>query len=348
MTSLFDARAWVVWLISAVIITLLTRNPLYAILLLLIAQSVRSACGVVAATIPFRLGRVAVVIITLSVLLNGLSVHIGETVLMRLPASWPLIGGPITLEAMVYGAINGLLLVVLLALFMAFQSAVPVSELVRLTPRAFHHLGLVVLIGLTYVPETLSQLQRVREAQAVRGHTLKGIGDWQPIVLPLLIGGLERSMNLAEAMVARGFGATEDRGQEMRVQLVLVAALLLVLGGWALAMWQGWLGWMAAALGVVLLLVLVWRLGKRHPATRYRARHLTRWDWLVMASAVIPLLFVWINVPGLGRDALFYAPYPTVTLPPFDPLLGVALLGLAMPAVIVVAQRPPNQTNAYD
>ena len=35
---------------------------------------------------------------------------------------------------------------------------------------------------------------RIREAQAVRGHRVQGIRDWLPIVVPLLVSGLERAM----------------------------------------------------------------------------------------------------------------------------------------------------------
>jgi energy-coupling factor transport system permease protein len=76
---------------------------------------------------------------------------------MTLPENWWVIGGSLTLEAAVYGVISGLTLVTLLALFLAFNSAVPASELIRLTPRAFANIGLVVMIAVTYVPETMDR-----------------------------------------------------------------------------------------------------------------------------------------------------------------------------------------------
>ena len=86
-----------------------------------------------------------------------------------------------------------------------------------MAPRAFYDLGVVVLIALTYVPQTMQQWQRIREAQAIRGHRWRGVRDWQPLVIPLFIGGLERAMALAEAMVARGYGATARRQQNSRL-----------------------------------------------------------------------------------------------------------------------------------
>ena len=48
-------------------------------------------------------------------------------------------------------------------------------------------------MAITYVPETARHFQRIREAQAIRGHRLRGLRDWRPIVIPLLVGGLERA-----------------------------------------------------------------------------------------------------------------------------------------------------------
>lgn len=332
MTNRLDARVWVVWLVASVTAVLLTRNPLYAVILLLVAQIVRTTCVANPDAVNLSLWRIGVFTLLFSMLFNGLSVHIGQTVLLTLPVDWPLIGGNLTLEAMIYGAISGLVLLTMLALFLAFNTAVATGDLVRLTPRAFHHLGLVVLIAMSYVPETLRQLQRIREAQAVRGHRLQGVGDWRPIVIPLLIGGLERSMNLAEAMVARGFGATEEVRANWTAQLGLVLALLLVVGGWMLTFWQTTAGWLLLAAGVGLLLVLIWRQGHGREHTRYRPRRWTGWDTVVLVTAVVPLLLVLVNVPGVDRSSLSYEPYPALTLPPFDPVLGLALLLLVTPA----------------
>ena len=44
------------------------------------------------------------------------------------------------------------------------------------------------------------------------------------------------------------------------------------------------------------------------------------------------------------REALYYSPYPRLTLPPFDPLVGLALLGLLMPAIVTVVQEEQHLT----
>jgi energy-coupling factor transport system permease protein len=327
----FDARAWVIWVGVMAALAIMTRNPLYHLILLLLARLVSATCATPDHGFRLPLLRLGAAVLLFSMIFNALSVHIGATVLFRLPPNWPLIGGPVTLEAAVYGAANGLLLVTLLAIFAAFNAIVLTSDLVRLTPRALRDMGLVVLLAVTYTPETIRQLQRIREAQAIRGHRLRGLRDWRPVAIPLLIGGLERAMALAEAMVARGYGATSDVRQPLLVQLGLTAGLAAAFAGWLLTFWFGWPGWLLLAVGVVLILALIWRLGRHTPYTRYHFQPWTKWDtWLVL-TAVLPLLVL------LAVDRPSYSPYPILSLPTFDPVLGLALLGLALPAFRGVA-----------
>jgi energy-coupling factor transport system permease protein len=329
----FDARAWLIWVLAAAVLVTVARNPLYSLILLLAARLVTAVYARPHAGLPLSFARLAVVILTLSTVINLLFVRVGATVIGRLPEQWPLIGGPLTLEAAVYGANNGLVLLSLFAVFIILNAAVPVNDLVRLAPRAFYNLGVVLLITLTYVPETVRHLNRVREAQAIRGHRLRGWRDWRPLVMPLLIGGLERAMQLAETMVARGYGATTERDLSTAARLVLLAALLATVAGWLLALWWGWPGYVLLALGVLTLGALLWRLGGAVNHTAYRPWRWQMQDSLLTLSAVLPLLLILLPWPFLDRSSLYYAPYPQLYWPPFDPIIGLALAGLVWPVL---------------
>jgi len=332
----FDPRAWVVWLLAGGLLALGTRNPLYLLLLLVIARVVHGACAPPRATalrLPFW--RLAGAILLFSTLFNMLTAHVGETVLAELPDGWWLIGGPITLEAAVYGFITGLSLVALLSLFLAFNALVPTAELAGLTPAALYELGLVLLVAITYVPETGRQFQRIREAQAIRGHRLRGLRDWRPIAIPLLVGGLERALNLAETMVARGYGATAQVGVPRRARLLLLLALVLALGGALRLVWGGVDGWALIAAGALAVGLAYRDLSRRAPRTRYRPR---RWAWadtVVVVAALLPLVLL-LPLPVLAGVGLGYAPYPRLAPPPFSVVAGALLLGLAMPAALEV------------
>lgn len=329
-----NVRAWLIWTGAAGIAAMVTRNPLYALLLILVARLVDAACTRSERGIELPWGRVVIAVLALSTLFNALLVHSGETILFQLPLTLPLIGGPITLEAAVYGLTTGLVLLALLFVFVAFNHIVPVSELVRFVPRAFHDLGVVLLIAVTYVPETARHLEHVREAQAIRGHRIRGIRDWRPLLVPLLVGGMERAMGLAEAMVARGYGATAARAQEPAVLVGIVVGLLLVFGGWLYAIWVGLLGWLIFVAGAVLLLALIWRRGRAVQHTRYRQDPWRREDTaMVTISLLVLATSLWQQEAIAG-----YSPYPLVQLPPFAPGLGVLFLLLALPAFI--CRRP--------
>ena len=101
--------------------------------------------GAAALRLPFW--RLAGAILLFSTLFNLLTAHVGETELAVLPDGWWLIGGPLTLEAAVYGFITGLSLMTLLSLFLAFNAIVPTTELAGLTPAALYELGLVLLVA---------------------------------------------------------------------------------------------------------------------------------------------------------------------------------------------------------
>lgn len=325
---------WLLWLAVAATLAMVLRHPLYAVMVLLIAVWVAEARGVETAALPVPLWRIGAAILFFSGLFQLLFVHSGATVLARLPAGWPLIGGPLTLEALVFGWVSGLTLLALLAVFTAFNRVVPVDALVRLAPRALRDVGVIVVIVLTYIPETLRHLQRIREAQAIRGHQLRGLRDWRPLVLPLLVGGLERALNLAEAMVSRGFGSSAARPLDGRGRLALVVGLLLLLVGWAGTVWAPPFGRPLLALGALAVVGAVWRAGRSGRWTTYRPNPLTPVDWLVAALLCVPPLVVLLWPAGL-----IYQPFPRLTWPDFEPVIGGGLLLLAAP---LLAQRKPH------
>ncbi len=321
-----DGRAWMVWLLAGVLSLFWLRNPLYTGLILLAAWTLTLYWPAETQTPPLPLGRVGGVMLSLTTLWNVLLVHQGESIIGYIPDAWPLVGGPLTLEAAAQGAINGLMLWALLALFVVFNRMVAPEELIRLAPPAWRDVSVVLVIALTYVPETMRHMERIREAQAIRGHRLRGWRDWRPLVIPLLVGGLERALNLAEALMARGYGRPAVASHGRRLRLLLVAALGLSLSGWVVRWWlPGW-GWLGLAGGLALVGTAIWLAGRETTTTRYRPRPWQRPStWLVVVSVGVAV------ASYLGREAAFYSPYPRLSLPPFAPGLGLALLALTAP-----------------
>jgi energy-coupling factor transport system permease protein len=285
--------------------------------------------------------RISFVILLFSTLFNCLTAHVGRTVILSLPDGWPLIGGPLTAEAAVYGFLNGLRLVTLLSFFLAFNTIVPVSDLTGLIPGALHEIGVVMLIAITYIPETARQFGRIRDAQAIRGHRLKGLKDWQPIVLPLLIGGLERALNLSETMVARGFGSTVYVRIPLRARLLMLAGLMIAMGGALRLLWGAGDGQILLGLGVLAVGIAYIYLSRLVRRTRYRPRRWRAADTLLVVGAVLSLILFF---PAFRRAAsLTFAVYPQLSPPPFYLPAGLVLLGLAIPAIIALVGQAPSE-----
>lgn len=337
--------AWLAW-VGAMLVTLsATRNPLYLGLILVWIALVTVAIRPYAAEtapIPISPIRFALVVVTLSAVFNLLTVHVGRTVLFRMPGALPVVGGIITLEALAFGLLNGLVLSGIFAAFTLLNRALSVQAIVRLIPQAFYPVAVVVSIAVTFVPATLRQFQQIREAQAVRGHRVRGLRDWLPLIMPLLVGGLERALQLAEAMTARGFASADtQRSDSVKTRVVIIVGLILLLGGWLLR-----LMWGQAVLGLALLLVgvgliggMVWLVGRQVPRTVYRSQPWARADWAVALGAGITAMAFLFPWPGLDRSSIFYYPYPTLTWPSFHLILAGSTLGLLVPALLLVRQQ---------
>jgi energy-coupling factor transport system permease protein len=321
MGGSLNARVWAVWVIAAALPALITRNPLYLIVALLAVAVVRSQIG--EGGLP--IGRFGLIAVTLATLWNALTVHYGDTLLVRLPASLPVIGGPITLEALIFGASNGLAVWLLFAAFATFNSAVTPYQVLSLAPRALRHAGLVVSIALAFFPRALRTAREVHEAQAVRGHRPRRLRDLPATFVPLLLNNLENAMQIAEAMEARGYGRTTRTGLRSSVGWVA-----LLIGALIQLYWQdAAVGWIVLAIGAGWLIA-----SGRHGqlVTRYRRERWSTADAIVGLVSFISIGVMWI-VSLNNPAALAYYPYPRATLPPLQPVMLLALVFLIAPAV---------------
>jgi energy-coupling factor transport system permease protein len=345
---MIHSLAWLTWILGALIALSATRNPFYLapmLLCILIVSDTVTSRATHPRALPISPIQLLIVVTLLGGVLNALMVRTGDTILLRLPAWLPLIGNAtLTGEAFVYGALNGLAISGFFAAFGILNVAVPVRTLVQRIPRAFYPLAVVTSISVTFVPFTLRQLAQIREAQAVRGHEMHGPRDWLPLFMPLLVGGLERALQLAEAMVSRGFASTEsaeDQTRDSRTQVATILALLAVLSGWLLELvWgQALIGGGLIVLGVAVLGLTLRAIGRRTTHTVYRHERWHASDWIVIGAAILVTGVFSAPWPISFRASLFYYPYPVLTLPGINPWLFCATLGLLAPIVILALDQ---------
>lgn len=341
---MFHTKAWGVWLIAALAPFLLTKNPFYLLLaILLVSINYAALARHHPARQPWTLLlQLGLVFAAISILFNVLWVSAGATRLATLPAlrftfgqSVVQIGGAITLESITYGLTQALALFGILIALATFNLGVDHYALLRNAPRFLYQSALVLSIGVTFIPQMLVAQREIREAQMLRGHRFHALRDLPPLFVVLLAEGLERSITLAESMSARGLGGQyvyTPRATTVLQTLIALALFALIVGAVALNyLDEKIIGALSVAFGGGVLLAVVWSIRQRVPCSRYRRERWRARD-TVLVGAAVSVLALFFGAAIFDRAALMFYPYPRVTMPPFNPILAFALLGLGVPA----------------
>lgn len=335
-----NAVAWVFWFVALALPPLTTRNPLYLALAFLIACVVYLSLpkrGAAARAWRLFLG-VGLTLTVFSVAFNVLTVHVGDRVFGRIPSGIPIIGGNLTWNAVAYGLVSAMAIATLLVGAATFNTAVRHGDLVRLMPGSLARLGIAGSIALTMVPQTVAAGRDIIEAQRARGHRLRSVRDASSLLVPLLAVGLERAVTLSEALEVRGFGApaTGVVGRGIRRRLLLLCAGLALLAA-LLALGMGRVAPGVAALGLALLCGV-----QATPVAARRTRlRPVRWNagslFVLGGSGWALLGFTAVTV-FTGAE-LAWDTFPRIGAPPFEPVIGLALLGLLCPALASGGQQ---------
>ncbi len=326
-----NAVVWIVWGGAVALATVSTRNPFYLTLNLL-------ATSVVYLSLPrgdARNGiwglviKIGLVVAGMTIAFNLLTAHAGDRVMAHIPANIPIIGGSITANALIYGLSTALAILTLIVTAAVFGSVVDRASLMRTVPTSMSSAGIAAIIGLSFFPQTLISLREVREAQAARGFRVRSIRDVRPLVIPVLSSALEGAFNLAEAMESRAFAS--ERAVDSRPPWLFVAGVVLTLiavnlliGGYTIV------ASFAVAIGISCVIAGLLRSGRARTAYR-----LTEWrtrDWLLLTSSSAAIL-IFAAAIVYWSTSIEWSPFPTLDIPTVHPLLGIACILLATPAV---------------
>lgn len=335
-----DPRAWLLWTIAAMLPALVGRNPWPLAATLVAVLGAWAATNTSDSATRWRaLVRLAMLFAVVSVIFNLLTAHVGDAAFGSLPAEWPIIGGPLTFNALLYGLLSAAAILALVVAGVTIAANLDWSLTMRLLPERLAALSVAGSIAWTYLPRTVMALGEIREAQMARGFRPRGLRDALPLAVPLLAGGLERAMTTAEALEARAFGATASPttwlrpGQAIALGFGLLAA---VTGSFCLALNQLVAAVVLLSLAAVTL-VLSLRTDPSEPhgprRTRYRDPVWERAEWVVGGAAVV-VFIVEIGVLLLDPTAFRYEPYPSITAPGINLPLLAALALLLAPGVV--------------
>ncbi|WSJ34116.1 energy-coupling factor transporter transmembrane protein EcfT [Streptomyces subrutilus] len=255
-------------------------------------------------------------------------------------------GGRVTAEQLVFAFYDGAKLATLLVCVGAANALANPARLLKSLPAALYEAGVAVVVAMTFAPNMVADVARLRTARRLRGRPTGGVRAVLQIGLPVLEGALERSVATAASMDARGYGRTAEVPPAVRH-----TTNALTLGG-LLGMCAGTYGLLAAegaayglpVLGIGLVLALAGlRLGgRRSVRTRYRPDRWGARAWLVSGSgaAVAALL---VHAASVDPEGLRPGVVPLVA--PELPLWPAAaiLIGL-LPAF--VAPVPPAKESS--
>jgi energy-coupling factor transport system permease protein len=300
--------------------------------------------------------RIGLVVIALRVVLQVVfGDRIAGHVLFSLPRvplpSWAAgvsIGGPVTAELVLQSLCAGLRLAVILLAFGAANSLASPYRLLRCLPAILYEAGVAVTVALAYAPELVVTIGNVRAARRLRGRPTRGIAGLKGMAVPVLEGALDRSLELASSMDARGYGrrSVVPAASRHRSGVVTGAGLLLVLAGVfdALSASIPWgYGIAAIIVGVVLLGVGMVLSGRRTRRTRYRPDVWGTPEWCVAASGLAVVTVVALTA-ALHVEGLQVSFYPLALPVPVLACVGV-LLGL-VPSVVAPVPEPPSAVRA--
>jgi energy-coupling factor transport system permease protein len=346
--------AWWLWAGGLVLAAVRTTN------LLLLGLIVAVAALVVAARrsdAPWarsfgsfvRLGLFVVVLrVVLQVLIGN---RVPGTTLFTLPSvplpTWMAgisLGGPVTAEALVGAIQQGAQLATILICFGAVNSLCSPYRMLQALPAVLYEAGVAVTVALTFAPQALVELGRVRQTRRLRGRPSSGVAFVRGLALPVLEGGLDRAVSLAASMDARGYGRRSGTGGGPRrlTRLATAGGLLAVaIGAYLLAAAGAPGGWglPLIGVGVVVLAACLFAGGRRSPRTRYRPDPWRLPEWAVSASGVAAAAGVVVagHLPG-GPAALMPDTTP-LTWPTVPTVAVVGILLALAPAVVAPLPR---------
>lgn len=229
--------AWWAWAVGAACAASITGNPLVMLgistaALLVIVK--RGATAPWAASVMPLLQLAGVVLVARVLLQALIGAPMGTHIVLRLPAvplpGWLTgvrLGGPLTLESLLLGSLEGLRFAAVILCIAAASTVAAPSRLFRSLPSRADDVGTLLIVAGTLVPHLVQDFRRVSAARRLRGRRTRGVRAAAASLTPVVDAALERSLQLAASMFSRGYGlnvrATHHRPDPWRSAETVVA-----------------------------------------------------------------------------------------------------------------------------
>lgn len=236
---------WWLWIIAIIFTVIRTDNAIYSIATIVGAAILVSRF---AGNFPWsksfwfslRLGVFILVVRAISGVLIGVPIpgtKIAEVPVLPLP-NWMAgirIGGVITQERLLASLQEGIIITSVIALFGAAVSLTSPHKMLRVLPVMVYEFGVALVIATSSLPQLVASYSRIKRARILRGDENP---KFRSIALPLLEEALAKSLDLAAAMDARGYGIQSSRSRYRPINWHLTDSAILVTGIiWAATIW---------------------------------------------------------------------------------------------------------------
>ncbi|MER6019572.1 energy-coupling factor transporter transmembrane component T [Streptomyces anulatus] len=351
--------AWWIWALALATAVSRTNNPLLLFLVLAVLGYVITLRRTDAPWargftyyLYLALAVVAIRVVFRAVFATGITPH--DHYLFSLPRiptpDWYAgiqLGGPVSLEALLSAATDGLRLACMLCCIGAANTLANPKRALRVLPGALYELGVAVTVSISVAPQLVQSVQRVSRARRLRAGRNKGLKALRGIVVPVLEDALERSLRLAAAMDSRGYGragSATPRSRRLTGALMLLGMCGLCAGAYGLldATAPKLLGLPALAVGSVLCLAGLRLGGRRVTRTTYRPDPWRFAEWAVASCGVLSAVLLFVNVgynPAELNPSIYPLSWPTLPLVPAAAILLAGAAGFLAP--------PPSAPTPY-
>jgi energy-coupling factor transport system permease protein len=350
--------AWWLWATGLATAASRTTNPLLLGLILAVAGYVvaarrTNAPWAKAYGFYLKMGLVVVAIRVVFAAIFGapvpgaVLVHLPEATLPHWAAGVRL-GGDVTLEGVLAAVYAGLQLATMLACVGAANALANPRRLLRSVPGALYEVGVAVVVALSFTPQLIEGVGRVRAARRLRGRPHTGMRGLRGVAMPVLEGALERSVDLAASMDARGFGrgaVVLDNGARNRSGALTLAGLLGVSVGLYGLMDAGSptaLGLPILAAGALVAAAGLALGGRRSVRSQYRPDRWGAQEWVVAGSGAVAAAGMLITA-AVDPSALAPSTSP-LAAPGFPVVPALAILVALLPAWVAPAPERDDRS----
>ena len=348
--------AWWIWAIGLATAASRTTNPLLLGLIIAVAAFVvserRSDAPWARGFRGYLIAGLVIVVLRVvyRILFGG---DYGDHVLVTLPEvplpDWAVgvtIGGAITLESVLAAAYDGLRLATLIICIGAANVLADPRRLLRSVPSALYELGATLVVAVSVAPQLVESVGRVRRARRLRGGAGRGIRAFIGILIPVLEDALHRSLALAAAMDARGYGRSAHvpaRTRRLTGGLVIGGLIGICVGAYGVLDET-----VAPILGLPMLLaggaaaIAGFALGgRRLDRTTYRPDPWTTTETVVAATGVAAAVLM--IAAGVSDPASLQPSIVPLAWPGLAPIATLGILIAALPAWLAPPVRMPAE-----